>query len=337
MSDSFRSHIVSRARSRFASLRASTVSAISGVPLDAEGYKLASAKIAQADRLVKRLNERKRQYNGRDNTLSCEFGSGGHTPEGHSYVPFDSYHPCICQRCYDGARTGVAKIDGYLDTLGWPSDWYRTLYHNPFTESEEFNLDLARKIKWRIEANCLAAIHYSDETSDLLDGGRAVYTSLDPEKQAENVARSEDDAYDAAHPWEVRARREYKGADADADDVLTHQRESNDTETKGGTVQLSFDPTLTSPAERKALRNVRRESANDPTPFEKQAFANKRRIRAKNEQARRDLWMLVRQQDDDFQKLLIESIRDDRKRGRSYVDIRKDVRKSVRFYTPVIA
>ena len=238
----------------------------------------------------------------------------------------ESHSECICQRMLDKGDTGVSHIDRWLDTLNWPTDWYAQVYKGQL--DEELPLDLARKIKYRIEQFCTAPIHYPSVLADDMYGGRAVYTSLDDVKLAENRERSEDDAFDNAHPWEVRARFEYKGADADADDVLTHQRDNQDTPSKGGTVQMSFDPSLTSPAQRRALSNIKRES--EPTPFDKLVFANKRRIRAKNEQARRDCWMLIRKTDEDTQRLLIAFVQEQREARVSFVNIRAALRQTTR-------
>lgn len=245
---------------------------------------------------------------------------------------------CICQRMHDTGETGVTHIDRWIEQLNWPSDWFRLVYSGKLDSdnAEEIpSFELARKIKYRIEQNCTAPIHYPDLLADDMYGGRPVFTSLDAEKNAENRLRTEDAMYDAAHPWEVRNRFEYKGSDADADDVLTHQR--NDARTvyfprdtfcttcagtghpngdpalgfcansdhgkENPTVQLSFDPSLTSPAERKALSRIRRES--EPTAWERQVMANKRRIRSKEEQSRRDLWFIVRREgwQDDPEKI----------------------------------
>lgn len=238
---------------------------------------------------------------------------------------------CICQRMYDGQPTGIAHIDRWIAKLDWPSDWFSRLYHG------RGGSKLARRVKYRIEANCTAAIHYPRLLSDDLYGGRAVYTSSDPEKAAENREADEKsrEVYDADKRGFQRIRTtEYRtdvDPEGDTSDVLTRQRRTAqaDQPTKGGTVQMTFDPNLTSPAERKALSNQRREK-REYTAFEKLYFDNKRRAAAKNAQARRDCWNLIREQDEDTQKLLVAFVKDEIAKGVEFTAIRKSLRMTTR-------
>lgn len=289
-------------------------SKISGVPLDLDLHEKGRTLTERAQQLRARV-ERKYNYDPTvisrvEGPTAYEIACGEAPSEPHDVTL------CICERAYRGDATGVAHIDGWLfDSLrDWPNDWYAQVYHGRFADSDDFDHELGQKIKNRIEANCQTPIHYPTLLADDQYGGRPVYTSLDPEKQEENRERSEDALWLSTNPWEQRKLVEYRGDDADlidgakTSDALSQQRRPDQDEKEETPVptQLRFDATqaeaTASRAEYKALGRIAKE---EPSAWDKQVWANKRRIRAKEEQARRDLWFIVKREtwSDDPEKI----------------------------------
>lgn len=247
---------------------------------------------------------------------------------------------CICQRMYDGLPTGMNHIDRWIERLGWPKDWLKQVYHNPFGPLEDVDdVEFAREVKYRVEANCKAHVHYSNETSDLLDGGRAVFTSSDAEKNAELRDAMELDLWYASNPHELRKTREYRGDDADlvdgetGSDALAKQRrpdEDKEDKVEQPQMTLDFDPSTMSRAQRKAVREAQFGDDKPLDAFRVQYAVNLSRIRAKNEQARRDVWNLIREMDEDSKALYIAYVKDAKAKGKSFVTIRTNIRRSVK-------
>ena len=316
----------------------SCFSTVSGANLHPERYAAARKLNAACSAVIAAgLEEKKRLNPATDEVAESGFGLQGATFQAAPLVEGCNAVICICQRAYDGLPTGMNHIDRWVENLGWPKDWLRTVYHNPFGESDDFDIEFGREVKFRLEANCPALVHYSSETSDLLDGGRAVYTSSDVEKNRELQDAMEEDLWLASNPAELRKRREYRGDDADlvdgekSSDALAHQRRPDTQEdaVEKKDVQLSFDASTLSRAERKAIREAQFGPDEPMDEFRVQYAVNLSRIRAKNEQARRDVWNLIRKLDEDSQALFIAYVKEAKNKGKSFVTIRANIRRSV--------
>lgn len=233
-----------------------------------------------------------------------------------------SSHYCICERMYERGETNYtttrrlasghkvsvnidAFVQSHVESEALPEDWFRRTYDSfafgqPYSDEEQSAPRFAVTLKNRIEASCPAPIHYPRLSLDR-DLGRDVYTSTDAEKRVENLQAMEDTWFDASHPWAQYGRTENRGADSGAghSDVLQRQREDRqrDIQPKAGTIVLSSDEeTALSHAERKAFRSIRAET-DKPSPFLIQTWRNKKRIRAQEEQARRDIAHYLRRLD----------------------------------------
>lgn len=326
------------------------VSPVSGATLYPEIYGAAQRLLDACKPLVKEELDRKAQYGPKDENPSG-FGYYGDELPTDFVTEYHGSETCICQRAYNAQRVGIAHIDNWLEiTRGeWPHDWYRQVYHNgdPAWRSDEFDVATARKIKSRIEANCKATSHYALEMSDLFQGGRAVYTSLDVEKQAELQEAATEEAWNNANLWAVRAKTEYRGDDADlvdgetGSDALARQRRPEEKEENVEQTLLTLEVDVEG-AERKAESKARREErkAKGEAPrdtFEALYAQNLGRIAAKNAAARRSLWFLIRSLDEDERALYTEYVKEQKRNRMSFVEILRDVRKSIKAKEAVCA
>lgn len=348
-----RSNIVSAARLHHGAARNAAVSAVTGVPLDINAYNTACAKIAQADRLTKRLNDRKKDYGHSAKPLYVNgtFGGGGYDPNPR-HEPQASAETCICARMYETGRSGDSLVDLWIESLGWPTDWFRNLYHGRVVEevadqfhqrqrwykdandewqSEMVTELLAKSVKYRIEQRCAATIHYQGAMLDE-QLGKDVYTSLDPEKDIENREAEEAtrEVYDENQAGFARIRKtEYRGDDADcADDVIGKQRRPDEKEAsvKQNPLQTSFLPF----EETAGAKDERKPYTGKRDPFRLQYAINAKRIESRNKQARRDLWAMISKMDDDSRKLYVAYVQDQVAQGKAFIRILPAVRRSVR-------
>lgn len=366
-----RSDIVSLARATHVASRAAAVSEITGATLDINAYTAASAKIAQADRLCRRLNDRKaknsvgqeiihpkpvRESRKADDPRTAaerllSAWAKLHRPE--PTEPTD-VHVCICTRMYDTGRSGDSLVDLWIDSLNWPHDWYKNLYHGRVVEevadqfhtrqrwykdaqdnwqSEMVEELLAKSVKYRIEQRCPAHIHYSGAMLDE-QLGKDVYTSLDPEKDIENREAEEAsrEIYDESGS---RIRKtEYRGDDADvagSSDALTRQRRpempANPNDGRDNSYQMTFLPFEETKGARIPTDPARR---GPKDPFRMQYAINQKRIASKERQARRDLWAMIQKMDDDSRKLYVAYVQGQKAEGHSFTRILPRVRMSVR-------
>ena len=355
-----RSNIVSAARLHHGAARNAAVSVVTGVTLDPESYNQACAKIAQADRLLRRLNDRKAEYNpSAPKTVPVEFGGQGRDVNGAE--PNPNAEVCICTRMYETGRSGDNLVDLWVDSLNWPHDWYRNLYHGRVVEevadqfhqrqrwykdsagawqSEMVTELLAKSVKYRIEQRCPAHTHYSGAMLDE-QLGKDVYTSLDPEKDIEN--READEAsrevYDENQSGFARIRKtEYRGDDADVteggSDVLNRQRRPDVSlddfnhlhGQDNSNVQTSFLPF----EETQGAKDAPKPRTGVSDPFRMQYHINSKRIESRNKQARRDLWAMILKMDEDSRKLYTAYVQDQVAQGKAFIRILPAVRRSVR-------
>ncbi len=331
------------------SAQVACLSEVSGANLYPEIYGAAQRLLDTTKPLVKAEIEAKSQYGPKDENPTG-FGYYGDKLPTDFNDPYDGADTCICQRAYNAQRVGIAHIDNWLEiTRGeWPHDWYRQVYHNgdPSWQSDEFDVATARKIKSRIEANCKATSHYALEMSDLFQGGRAVYTSLDVEKQDELQEAATEEAWNNANLWAVRAKTEYRGDDADlvdgerGSDALARQRRPEEEEENVEQTLLTLDVDIEGAerkAESKARREERKAKGEEPNTFEKLYAQNLGRIAAKNAAARRSLWFLIRSLDEDDRALYTEYVKEQKRNRMSFVEILHDVRKSIKAKEAVCA
>lgn len=240
---------------------------------------------------------------------------------------------CICEQMYQSGSTHFTfkkrlasghtvqvNVDSHVsrNAGGLPADWFKRTYDafafgqsfsDPGCDEQDKYWDenrgrwlpapvVAVALKNWIEEACPATYHYPRLSLDA-ELGRDVYVSSDAEKRYEAIDQMESDWFDASHPWVVYGRRENRGADAGASnsDVLQRQRDSahRDVPTKASTLRLSADVVQAeSTAERKTFNKLHHEEGSAALPFLRLVWAHKRRIRAKEEQARRDIRTLLR-------------------------------------------